>query len=170
MPKRNWKNKVGGFSFGELLIVLVIVSILATIGPAIFKRYMLRARDAGRVSQIAYLRTGIQAYYAEYGRYPANPTPGVACQVGSGACLAELTQYIDIPQPVYFVVWAMYYPFYYYDYGPNSTEGTVQLGAVLQTELEGLSPTRCSFLGGSWCAPSTTPLINNPYCLCMPHS
>jgi len=170
MHKRNWKNSVRGFSFGELLIILVMVSILATIGPPIFSRYMLRARDAGRVSQIAYLRTGIQAYYAEYANYPANPVYGHACQVGTGGCLAEITQYVDIPQPVYFVAWNMYYPFYYYDYGPNSVEGTVQLGAVLQTEFEGLSPTPCSFQVGSWCAPSTSPMVWNPYCLCMPHS
>jgi type IV pilus assembly protein PilA len=59
-----------GFVFIELLYVMAILSILATIAIPAYKDYTLRAIVCEGLEVILPLREKIEAYYAHFGRFP----------------------------------------------------------------------------------------------------
>ena len=86
------KNK--GFTLVELMIVITVIAILATIGTMSFTRVQKQARDTKRKGDLRALSTALQAYYTENANaypltsaglaalvptyIPAVPTPPVA--------------------------------------------------------------------------------------------
>lgn len=62
------KNK--GFTIIELLIVIVIIAILATIGVVAYGGVQQNARDSKRKSDVSSLHTGIEAYFVQAQQYP----------------------------------------------------------------------------------------------------
>jgi prepilin-type N-terminal cleavage/methylation domain-containing protein len=63
------KNK--GFTIIELLIVIVIIAILATIGVVAYGGVQQNARDSKRKSDISSLHTGFEAYFVQAQTYPS---------------------------------------------------------------------------------------------------
>lgn len=59
-----------GFTIIELLIVIVIIAILATIGVVAYGQVQKNARDSKRKSDISSLHTGIEAYSVTAQQYP----------------------------------------------------------------------------------------------------
>lgn len=57
------KNK--GFTLVELMIVITVIAILATIGVMSFNRVQKQARDTKRKGDLRALYTALQAYYTE---------------------------------------------------------------------------------------------------------
>lgn len=64
------KTKQKGFTLVELMIVITIISILATIGVVSFTRVQKQARDTKRKADMRALGTALQAYYTEKQVYP----------------------------------------------------------------------------------------------------
>lgn len=64
------KNKSKGFTIVELLIVIVVIAILATLVIVTFTGIQQRARDSQRQTDINAVDSHLEAYYAEHGDYP----------------------------------------------------------------------------------------------------
>lgn len=60
----------GGFTLLELMIVITIVGILATLAMPSFQRYVVRAREASLRHTLFVFRDSIDQFHADMGRYP----------------------------------------------------------------------------------------------------
>lgn len=65
------KNKQTGFTIVELLIVIVVIGILASITVVAFNGIQQRARDVARTSDIVAVQKAIEIYRADNGFYPS---------------------------------------------------------------------------------------------------
>lgn len=59
-----------GFTLIELMVVIAIIAILASITIPVIGRALESARRAQARTEIASIQTAIRAYFNEYGRYP----------------------------------------------------------------------------------------------------
>ena len=64
------KKRSQGFTIVELLIVIVVIGILATLVIVTFSGIQQKARDSQRQTDINALASHIEAYYAQKGVYP----------------------------------------------------------------------------------------------------
>jgi prepilin-type N-terminal cleavage/methylation domain-containing protein len=66
------KNKVfEGFTLVELLVVMAIISILATLIVGGFRSSQIRGRDAERKGDLKQIANSLELFYQDYGKYPA---------------------------------------------------------------------------------------------------
>lgn len=74
------KQKQSGFTIVELLIVIVIIGILATLVIVTFSGVQQKARDSERKTDINAVANVLEAFYANKGYYPSATeiTPGSA--------------------------------------------------------------------------------------------
>jgi prepilin-type N-terminal cleavage/methylation domain-containing protein len=78
-----FKNK--GFTIIELLVVISIISFLASIVLVNVNMYMSKARDARTKADIRQIIIAMQMYYADHGSYPTT-NGNWACLKSSGSC------------------------------------------------------------------------------------
>jgi general secretion pathway protein G len=64
-------RRPSGFTIIELLVVLALISILATMGMAQYRQSVVHAREAVLKTDLFDLRDAIDQYYADKGQYPA---------------------------------------------------------------------------------------------------
>jgi prepilin-type N-terminal cleavage/methylation domain-containing protein len=64
------KRKQSGFTIVELLIVIVVIGILATLVLVTFTGIQERARNTKRQTDILAVASHIEAYFADSGNYP----------------------------------------------------------------------------------------------------
>lgn len=64
------KQKSKGFTIVELLIVIVVIAILATLVIVTFTGIQQKARDSKRETDIDALDSHLEAFYADNGYYP----------------------------------------------------------------------------------------------------
>ena len=64
--------KIGknGYTLIELMVVLTIIGILATLAQPNFQRTIIRAKEASLRQSLFVLRDVIDQYYADHGKYP----------------------------------------------------------------------------------------------------
>lgn len=64
------KKRSEGFTIVELLIVIVVIGILATLVIVTFTGIQQKARDSQRQTDINAINNSLAAYYAQNGSYP----------------------------------------------------------------------------------------------------
>lgn len=64
------KNKKDGFTIVELLIVIVVIGILATLVIVTFTGIQQKARNSQRQTDINAVDSHVEAFYAQYAAYP----------------------------------------------------------------------------------------------------
>lgn len=91
------KSKQSGFTIVELLIVIVVIGILATLVIVTFSGVQQKARDTKRETDVKALASQLEVYYANNGSYPAiaelqdsTPSTGWVAQNLKGLDLAGL--------------------------------------------------------------------------------
>src|ERR1044072_8682606 len=65
-----YKRKQKGFTIVELLIVIVVIGILATLVIVTFTGIQQKARNTKRQTDINAIQSHVEAYYAQNGYYP----------------------------------------------------------------------------------------------------
>jgi general secretion pathway protein G len=60
-----------GFTLIELMVVMVIIVLLASVGVAVYGNSVKTAREAALRSDLSDMRRAIDAYYADKQKYPA---------------------------------------------------------------------------------------------------
>lgn len=91
------KKKYSGFTLVELLVVITILGILASIVLVAFRGAQIRGRDVQRKSDLKSISSALELFYSDYGRYPASgndeilacpysqaTSTGTACVWGTG--------------------------------------------------------------------------------------
>lgn len=79
---RNTKKQ--GFTLIELLVVIAIIGILSAIGLVSLNGAREKARDAGRKSDLAQIKTAMVLYYDDHtNAYPINATLGTGVVVSA---------------------------------------------------------------------------------------
>ena len=66
------KSKLHGFTLIELMIVVAIIGILATIAIASFRDYNIRTQVAEGMSLTNSAKASLGEYYTDYGAWPAD--------------------------------------------------------------------------------------------------
>lgn len=66
----------GGFSLIEIMVVIVLIALLASIVGISVPRYMDKGRVAKAKADLAVIANAVKAHYAEHGRYP-DPADGL---------------------------------------------------------------------------------------------
>jgi general secretion pathway protein G len=98
-------NKQAGFTLLEMLIVVVIMGILATVLLTNMSSARQRARDAARKSDMRMIKTALRLYYNDYQKYPDGSSGNImgcgsggtsACTWGVSAFTAGTTQYMAV--------------------------------------------------------------------------
>ena len=82
---RTKNNK--GFTIIELIVVIAIVAVLATIIITSVNQFQAKARDAKRKADISQIVKGLGMYYILHGSYPANSYGGACGTALNGADL-----------------------------------------------------------------------------------
>lgn len=63
-------HHVKGFTITELLVVIVVIAILATLSIVAYNGVQERTRDSRRKQDIATIQEALELYYADNGEYP----------------------------------------------------------------------------------------------------
>ena len=65
-------SRAGGFTMVELLVVISIIVILASMGMAQYRNSVIRAREAVLKEDLFRMRDAIDQYYADKNKYPSS--------------------------------------------------------------------------------------------------
>lgn len=95
MPEDNQITTKGGFTLIELMVVVAILGVLATVGLSSFRLSQIKGRDARRKSDLAQVQRALEMYYNDNGAYPVAASGGVIGVFGWGA------EFIDAEETVY---------------------------------------------------------------------
>ena len=71
----------GGFSFIELMVVIVIIGLLATTATLATRHFLDRAKVTRARADIAVYKSALEAHYSEHGTYPST-SEGLSVLVG----------------------------------------------------------------------------------------
>lgn len=96
-----------GFTLIEILVVVAIIGILASVVTVNFSETSAKSRDAKRQSDLTNLQVAIEAYKTKFGRYPegCKGSGNWSGQVGTNfACSPASTQYIEDLAPDFIAV------------------------------------------------------------------
>lgn len=79
------KHRRFGFTVVELLVIIVVIGILASIGTIAYRETQKNARDEKRKTDAIILVGAIEEYYSANGSYPM-PTGSTGCAVTDNYC------------------------------------------------------------------------------------
>lgn len=132
------KKKQMGFTLIELMVVITIIGILASIVLVSLDSARVKARDVRRLADLRQVALGLEFYIDEYRHYPpitGATTPAARwqklkdCLEGKAACT-------DNTGAQQFMAIAPQDPLatgtFQYDYSPNASQGSFVLKAILE--------------------------------------
>lgn len=124
------KSKQSGFTIVELLIVIVVIGILATLVIVTFSGVQQKARDTKRETDAKALSSQLEVFYANNGSYPA------LAQLQDNAWISANLKGLDLAGVV----------------APNGT-GTNTVSGVASTTTYAYVPTPagCTTAGPTFC-------------------
>ena len=102
MNKKHIPNKTEGFTLVEVLVVVTIISVLASIAAVSYSRFIKQSRDTRRKTDVEQIRAAIELYRNFKGAYP---TPGMTfgsssiTDVVGGVTSTYLGKVPDDPMP-----------------------------------------------------------------------
>lgn len=70
------RSKQGGFTFIELMVVIVIIGMLSVAGIVSFRRASMSARNGKREADLSSIQQALQLYKVDTGAYPIYEQPG----------------------------------------------------------------------------------------------
>lgn len=79
---RFFKHEDAGFTLVELLVVIVILGLLATVGIGSFSSAQMKSRDARRKADIKSTQNALEIYFSDKGQYPLGD--GLGNMLGCG--------------------------------------------------------------------------------------
>ena len=82
---KSLRDRRGGFTLIELMIVVAIIGILAAIAIPNFVRFQLRSKSSEGKTNLAAIRTAEESYFAEFGTYIVAPISPAALPVPSSS-------------------------------------------------------------------------------------
>lgn len=85
------KQKQTGFTIVEVLIVIIVIAILATISLMAYSGVQAGARDSQRRHDIGQLAKALELYYADNGRYPTSSGAGSTTINASWSTTADVS-------------------------------------------------------------------------------
>ncbi len=134
-------NMKRGFTLVELLVVITIIGILASIGLSTFTSAQAKGRDAKRKAHLRQLADSFEAYYNDKKQYPADDGAGNLMACGAGAIEACIWGTSSMQNTTTETVYMVQLPSdptsnrsYYYDSLENNTK--FQLYARLENERD----------------------------------
>lgn len=146
---KNLKLNNRGFTLVELLVVIALLGILATIGLVTFSSAQLRGRDTQRKSDLKQISSALELYYSDHGGYPASDngkikgcpsTLGTDCTWGSNDSKSLFTD----GQTVYFKsIPKDPTGTYNYYYRSLEVDGKSNMGFQLYAHLENSQDPNC---------------------------
>ena len=83
-----------GFTLIELIVVIAIIGILATIGTSSYSNVLKSSRDTKRKTDMIELKKAILRYNIETGKYPAGPLTGALQYLSNGDSKTNPTDWI----------------------------------------------------------------------------
>lgn len=67
-----WSDRrTSGFTLIELMVVMALIVVLASVGLTLYSNSVIRAKEAVLKEDLYRMRDGIDQYYADKGKYPA---------------------------------------------------------------------------------------------------
>lgn len=141
--------KTKGFSLIEIMVVLAIIAILASVVLAAYEVAKEKALDSRRISELGQLKFALELYHNDHGHYPRE-SDGANGKIGEGAGLdTMIAPYMKaIPHDPLGPGNPTYY--YYYD-GTESCGGTGNVAVIFAYNLQqqtGNGSKLCTSWGG----------------------
>lgn len=88
----------GAFTIVELIVVITVIGIMATIGTMAYLRYQASARDNERAAKTTVLVESLEKYYDENGEYPSCSAVTQSATTVAGGVLKDIeTQTLSTP-------------------------------------------------------------------------
>lgn len=96
----NRSSRLQGFTMIEILVVVAILGVLASIGLFSFLPSLEKGRDARRKADLENLTKVLEAYNTDHGRYPDSVDGQIDCRGGGSTCPWG-SQFVDEKNTVY---------------------------------------------------------------------
>jgi len=156
-----------GFTLIELMVVISIIGLLASVVMANLSTSRLKAADARRIADFRNVKVALELYHNKYNQYPPSPNNyppynhqadfiAVANALVAEGFLSHVPQ--DPKDPINsYMAW---------DYASGPA------GLIIVATLEGITPTTegpnnsCRPFINNWCASN---IASTYYCICNPH-
>jgi len=153
------------FTLIELLIVIAIIGLLASVVLVSFPSSTAKSRDSGRMQELKQIQTALYLYYDIYQQMPINRTPGLGYCDNQPNFLQELVDGNFFPYNPKSVGPSRYC---YYNYGSDNSVGALLVVTLESYQgTEGVSGSCRPWLPNiNWCSQSN----NSYHCLCTPYS
>ena len=88
-----------GFTLLELMVVMAILAILAGLGAGGYRLARRSAKEGRAKAEIEQLRTALEEYRVEYGRYPEQVSAADFSNIGKIGELRNLTEITAVDDP-----------------------------------------------------------------------